>query len=143
MRVKLLFITGLLISLVGLLGVDLHAQDFVYKPVNPAFGGDSFNHSWLMASANAQNNHTTQTSSSSFFDEEDPVAAFADDLNRAVMDELRRRIIDEQLGSEGLEKGNYLLGDYQIEVGETSRGVYINIKDVKTGSSSQVLIPEI
>ncbi len=31
------------------------SQQLVYKPVNPAFGGDTFNYQWLLSSANAQN----------------------------------------------------------------------------------------
>ena len=40
-----------------LMGSQGWAQDFVYKPVNPAFGGDTFNYNWLLSSANAQNQY--------------------------------------------------------------------------------------
>ena len=33
-------------------------QQMVYKPINPAFGGDTFNYQWLMSSAEAQNGFT-------------------------------------------------------------------------------------
>ena len=32
-----------------------YAQDFVYTPKNPAFGGNPYNYSWLLSSAQAQN----------------------------------------------------------------------------------------
>ena len=31
------------------------AQDFVYQPINPAFGGNPYNYSWMLAQAQAQN----------------------------------------------------------------------------------------
>ena len=30
-------------------------QQLTYEPINPAFGGDTFNYQWLLSSANAQN----------------------------------------------------------------------------------------
>jgi len=35
--------------------VPNYAQQMVYKPMNPAFGGDGYNYQWLLSSANAQN----------------------------------------------------------------------------------------
>jgi curli production assembly/transport component CsgF len=31
------------------------AQDFVYTPINPAFGGNPYNFNWLLGQAEAQN----------------------------------------------------------------------------------------
>ena len=38
-----------------------NAQDLVYKPINPAFGGDTFNYQWLLSSAEAQNKFKEDT----------------------------------------------------------------------------------
>ena len=35
--------------------VTTRAQDFVYKPINPAFGGNPYNYGWLLSQAEAQN----------------------------------------------------------------------------------------
>ena len=37
------------------LSLTIQAQDLVYKPRNPAFGGDTFNYQWLLNSADSQN----------------------------------------------------------------------------------------
>ena len=34
--------------------LDVQAQDLIYQPRNPAFGGDTFNYQWLQSSAQAQ-----------------------------------------------------------------------------------------
>ena len=48
-----------LVALFALAGAaqSVRAQDFVYTPINPAFGGGYYNYSWLMNSANSQNQH--------------------------------------------------------------------------------------
>ena len=49
-------ITLCLLLLGGLLPFRGAAQDFVYEPKNPAFGGgNTFNYSWLLSAATAQN----------------------------------------------------------------------------------------
>ena len=47
---KLLFCLVIL-----LFSVSGTAQDLVYKPRNPAFGGDTFNYQWMIGSAESQN----------------------------------------------------------------------------------------
>ncbi len=36
------------------------AQDFVYQPINPAFGGNPYNYNWLLGQAQAQNIYTEE-----------------------------------------------------------------------------------
>ena len=47
------------------LGQQALAQDIVYQPVNPSFGGNPFNSNHLLGIANAQNDFTNPASSSS------------------------------------------------------------------------------
>ena len=36
----------------------MFSQQLKYRPVNPAFGGDTFNYQWLLSSSEAQNSFT-------------------------------------------------------------------------------------
>ena len=47
------------------MGQQAWAQDIVYQPVNPSFGGNPFNSNHLLGVANAQNDFTNPASSSS------------------------------------------------------------------------------
>jgi len=116
------------------------AQDFVYKPINPAFGGDTFNHGWLMSSAQAQNQFKDD-GKSGYGNEDDPVQKFADDMNRLVLSQLSRKLIEEQFGEGGLQDGTYILGDYQIVVNSNGGGINVNITDMVTGSQTNVEVP--
>jgi len=129
-----------IVPLLTLLSINLQAQDFVYKPTNPAFGGDTFNHSWLMSSAQAQNQFKDD-GRSAYGVEDDPVKSFADDLNRLVLSQLSRKLIEEQFGEGGLQDGTYLLGDYQIVVNSGGGGITVGITDLISGTQTTVEVP--
>ena len=72
-KMKLLFSLTIV-----LLTLSVSAQDLVYKPRNPAFGGDTFNYQWLASSAESQNKFKeTSTAKTAKTDLE----KFADQLN--------------------------------------------------------------
>ena len=128
---KLFFIVAFFISFVGF------SQQLVYKPVNPAFGGDTFNHQWLLAAANAQNSF------------KDPVAEdrkrtqldqFSESLNRQLLSQLTRSLFASQLG-DGLQPGTFNFGSLSLEIYETGEGLVINILDTSTGEQTQIIVP--
>lgn len=139
MKFFLAMFTFLVLSATG----QLKAQQFVYTPTNPAFGGNVYNYSWLLSSAQAQD--TTKDPEA---DDEstngyssDPAKDFAESLNRQILSRLSREIINNQFGEEGLEAGSYVLGDYQIDIGDDGSGVNITITDNTTGSTTTVEVP--
>lgn len=101
-------------------------QQLVYKPINPAFvGGDPFNYSWLLNSANSQN-------------------SFKDD---SQLDAFDRLDFGNRFGNNQFDKDNVppdgtsMSGDYQYEVFESSDGLVINVLNIITGEATQVIIP--
>ena len=117
-------------------------QDFVYTPRNPAFGGNPYNYSWMLSSAQAQDTYKappTSSATSSYM--RDPAQDFAESLNRQILSRLSREIVTRQFGEEALEEGTYVLGDYMIEIGNGGDGLNISIIDNKTGASTQVSVP--
>ncbi len=118
-----------------------YAQDFVYQPKNPAFGGNPYNYSWLLSSAQAQND-IKETSSSTYNPySTDPLKDFSESLNRQILSQLSRQIVARQFGEDALSAGTYVLGDYQIEVGDQTDALNITITDNKTGSQTTVSVP--
>ena len=118
-----------------------YAQDFTYQPKNPAFGGNPYNYSWLMSSAQAQNDiEETKADPYSRF-ATDPLKDFSESLNRQILSQLSRQIVSKQFGEDALSAGTYVLGDYQIEVGDQADGMNITIVDNRTGSQTTVSVP--
>src|SRR6476469_4947763 len=111
--------SGLFLVVLLLAGAGrVAAQDFVYEPKNPSFGGgNTFNYSWLLSSAQAQNTIADPAASSlSNPFQQDPLKQFEQNLNQQILGQLAQRLIGNQLGSQtkGLQEGSYSVGAYNI-----------------------------
>lgn len=118
------------------------SQQLVYKPVNPAFGGDTFNYQWLLSSANAQNQYDEKNDYSSLLDDLGGLNSFSESLNRQILSELSRKLFENQFGEGSIQPGNYLFGSLYLQVITTSQGLMINILDTNTGEQSEIVIPK-
>lgn len=136
---KIIFKTVLILVFLGV--GKTYGQDFTYTPKNPAFGGNPYNYSWLMSSAQAQNSIVETATSSYSSYSTDPLKDFSESLNRQILSQLSRQIVSRQFGEDALSTGTYVLGDYQIEVGDQTSGLNITILDNKTGSTTTVSVP--
>ncbi len=114
------------------------SQQLVYTPVNPAFGGNSFNYQWLLSSAEAQNSIEDPNFESD--EQATELENFQENLNRQLLSTLTRSVFNSQLG-EGLQEGVFTVGSLSLEIFDTPEGLVINILDVNTGEQSQVVIP--
>ncbi len=113
------------------------SQQLTYKPINPAFGGDTFNYQWMLSSANAQNSFKDPDAER---DERSSLDQFSDNLNRQLLNQLSRGLFAGQL-SQGLEEGTFTFGSLALEIFETLEGLVINILDTNTGEQTQIVIP--
>jgi len=130
----------LLVISVGLLMCSaLQAQDFVYKPINPAFGGDSYNYTWLLSQAQAQDTHKDPEADKN--KNNDPLVRFQEDMNRQILYQLSRKMVQDQFGDGDLQPGVYDVGDYHIEVTDGSDGINVSILDVVNGGQTSVTVP--
>lgn len=116
------------------------AQDFVYEPKNPAFGGgNTFNYSWLLSAATAQN--TTTDPATTQQQQTNPLAQFSANLNQQVLSQLTSRLISSQFGQGAIKAGSYTVGGYQVQVTPGSSGVVVVVTDTGTGNQTTVTIP--
>lgn len=139
MNYKLYFFS-FLFALMAFLPSDLAAQDLVYKPVNPAFGGDTFNYQWLLNSANAQNLLEADEEEFSL-NQTTTLEAFTESLNRQLLTQLSRQVVTNQFGEDGLADGIYTVGNFQIDVATTIEGLSVTILDNSIGERTEIIIP--
>ncbi len=130
-----------LFLLLGLL--NSQAQDFVYTPVNPAFGGSFYNYSWMLSSAEAQNSYEAETDDEDYYsyDDSNTLDDFVESLNSQILSQLSLQIVSQQFGEDALETGTYILGDYQIDIGDGGSGLKITILDNTSGATTTVEVP--
>ncbi|MGO4820865.1 MULTISPECIES: curli assembly protein CsgF [unclassified Flavobacterium] len=114
------------------------AQDLVYKPKNPAFGGDTFNYQWLASSAESQNKFKEEGSSAV---QKTELENFTANLNSLLLSQLSGSLFRQQFGSDGLKVGSYSFGSLSVDIYPSSGGLTVDILDTKTGEQTQVIIP--
>lgn len=115
-----------------------NAQGLIYKPKNPAFGGDTFNYQWLASSAESQNKFTDKTI---FQVEQTELERFTSSLNSLLLSQISSSLFRQQFGSDGIKIGSYTFGSLSVEVYPSSGGLTVDILDTKTGETTQVIIP--
>lgn len=116
----------------------LRAQNFVYRPVNPAFGGNTFNYSWLQSSAQAQDRtvdpaqrrQTTTRTQTSALDN------FSQSIQNQLLSRITRQLVDNQFGEGELKEGTYTFGNYQVEIRNAADGVVVRIVDGQGGETT-------
>lgn len=116
---------------------SVSAQDIVYTPVNPSFGGNPFNSPHLLGVANAQNNF------------KDPKAAasgsqadiFARQLQSRLLSALSSQIVDAIFGENPQERGTIRFGDQIIEFVRGLDSVTLTITNTETGEVTVIIVP--
>lgn len=121
------------------------AQDLVYEPKNPAFGGgNTFNYSWLLSAAQAQNtiDDPSAAATQSIF-QQDPLKQFEQSLNQQILSQLAQKLVGNKFGAstQGLQEGAYTVGSYQIVVTPNGGGFSIQITDSNTGNQTTISVP--
>ncbi|MBT8261896.1 MAG: curli assembly protein CsgF [Bacteroidia bacterium] len=111
------------------LGTYGFAQQLTYRAKNPAFGGDPFNYTWLLNSANAQNPFSENDLGIEAFD------------NLAGFDNLLNNQFNDQFGGQTPPLGTSRNGNLEYEVFESTQGLVINILDITTGEQTQIIVP--
>lgn len=116
------------------------AQQFSYQAKNPAFGGDTFNYQWLQSSATAQNGLTARRNPN---EEQTDLERFGETLNAQILSQISRNLLQQQIEGIGNfdEPGTFSFGNLAVEVFESGEGLVINILDILTGETTQVVVP--
>ena len=130
---KKLILFSILFSCLG-----VHAQDLVYTPTNPAFGGDTFNYQWLLSSAQAQNSFTAPRDEHEGLSELDQ---FTESLNRQLLSQVSRNLFLDQFGEGEITEGRYTFGSLAIDIYPSEDGLVIDILDTSNGDQTQITIP--
>jgi len=117
----------------------MQSQQLVYKPINPAFGGDTFNYQWLLSSAESQNKFTEDNGLG--FEQQTELERFTETLNRQLLNSLSQDLFQQEFGDSALTVGTYVFGSLVVDVTPTTDGLAINILDTETGDQTQIIIP--
>lgn len=113
------------------------AQDIVYEPVNPSFGGNPFNSNHLLGIANAQNDFTNPTTSSS----SSQADIFARQLQSRLLSALSSQLVTAIFGDDPQESGTISFGGQTVNFVRSLTEVTITIINDDTGEQTVIVVP--
>ena len=122
-----------------LISLSLKAQGLVYKPINPAFGGDTFNYQWLLSSAESQKTFKEKVVATI---PKTDLQKFTDQLNSQFLSQVSREMFAKLFGVDGFSAGSYSFGSFSVEIYPGTSGLTLDILDTNTGDQTQVIIPK-
>ena len=113
------------------------AQDIVYQPIDPSFGGNPFNSAHLLGIANAQNDYKDPAAQQS----NSQADVFARQLQSRLLSALSSQIVDAIFGENPQESGTISFGGQTIDFNRSLTEVTLNITDDTTGEVTTIVIP--
>lgn len=123
-------------SLAGLLCLlgSAQATELVYTPVNPSFGGNPLNGTWLLNNAQAQNDHDDPDArSGSAFAGTTALQRFSSQLESRLLSQLLTNIENGNTGSLSTES-------FLIDIVDDSGALSILVTDKTTGEVSEIVV---
>jgi curli production assembly/transport component CsgF len=119
---------------------DAFSSPLVWNPINPSFGGSPLNAGWILAYAQAQNKIEKKVEPWTM-PKTDPIEDFKNTLNRQLLYNLSRRIVDNAFGETGVDVGRYELDDFVIDISTDTGGIKVILTDTSTGNITKIQIP--
>ncbi|MDD3838118.1 MAG: curli assembly protein CsgF [Phenylobacterium sp.] len=115
------------------------AQDLVYQPINPSFGGNPFNSAHLLGVAGAINDYKDPSAKTSTGSSQSDL--FARQLQSRLLSALSSQITGAIFGENPQETGNVNFGGQQISWVRTLEAVTVTIVDDATGAETVIEVP--
>ena len=128
---------------VGALGVTalfptyVAAQQLVYTPLSPSFGGNPFNSSHLLGLANAQNQFLPKSST---YQAPTQAEQFASQLQSTILAGVAQQVSNAIFGNNPQQSGTISFGGTTVNFSRDLGNVTIVITDPK-GVSTQIVVP--
>jgi curli production assembly/transport component CsgF len=117
-------------------GSAASAQQQVYTPINPSFGGNPFNSSHLLGIANAQNNFKDPNAPSN-----SQTDIFARQLQSRLLSALSNNIVNAIFGPNAQNNGTVDFGGQTIAWTRELDQVTVTITDDASGQVTTIVVP--
>ena len=113
------------------------AQDLIYTPINPTFGGNPFNSAHLLGLAAAQNQTKDPTTTATTSEAQ----IFANQLQSRLLSALSSQIVDAIFGQNPQQSGTIQFGGQTIQFSRGLDDVTLTLTDTGTGAVTTIVVP--
>jgi curli production assembly/transport component CsgF len=131
------FVKASLVAAALVIAAPVAAQDVVYRPISPTFGGNPFNSNHVLGVANA-NNNTRDPRATSTNSQAD---IFARQLQSRLLSALSSQIVNAIFGDNPQEQGTITFGGQTIEFFRSLEEVTLIIRNDETGEETRIVVP--
>lgn len=129
------------------------AQDLVYTPVNPSFGGNPLNSSHLLSIANAQREATASDADDDLLAggglDPDPSPGqtdadlFVRQLQGRLLSALAAQVTEAIFGEDPQDSGQVIFGDTTVTFERGLESIRLTITDALDGSITEIVVPQL
>ena len=119
------------------------AQDLVYQPRNPSFGGDPFNSSHFLGLADRQNQFDGGSDRGGI--SRDPTDRLVRQLERRISSAVAENAADAILGEgdDPADTGTIRFGDQVVEFNRGAENIELTIIDEAAGTRTDISVPTV
>lgn len=114
-------------------GATTQAAELVYTPVNPAFGGNPLNGTWLLNEAQAQNSYEDDAFSGYSYTPPSALEQFSNQLQSQLLSQFLSNVNSGKSGS-------LTTNDFIIDLQNDSGNLTMRVVDRHTGEVSEILV---
>jgi len=109
------------------------ATELVYEPINPNFGGNPLNGSYLLSNAQAQDRHKDPDAPEDLYQQPSALDRFTDSLETRLLNQL---LTDVGNGN----SGELVTDDFIVQILDTDGVLSILVTDRATGDKSEITV---
>lgn len=134
-------------------GTAVSAQDLVYTPVNPSFGGNALNSSHLLGIANAQREATARDANEdSLFGSGGDAGSgtgtsdadlFIRQLEGRLLSALAGQVTEAIFGDNPQDSGEIIFGTTSVEFINAVGSITLIITDALDGTVTEIVVPQL
>lgn len=129
------------------------ADDLVYQPLSPTFGGSPLNSSHLLSTANAQKSATASDADDDLLTgsidgntnsaSNDQAALFIRQLESRLLSSLASQVTDAIFGDNPQDSGTVKFGDTSVSFQRTLDSLELTIINALDGSVTEITVPQL
>ncbi|MCX2781225.1 curli production assembly protein CsgF [Microbulbifer thermotolerans] len=131
---KTVKIAGLTLApVLFLIFTPLSATELIYEPVNPNFGGNPLNGSYLLNNAQAQDRHKDPDRLDTLYEQPSALDRFTDSLETRLLNQL---LTDVGNGN----SGELITDDFIVQIVDNDGVLTVLVTDRSTGDKSEIIV---
>jgi len=139
-----------LVTALSFTGLAAQAADLVYTPVNPSFGGNPLNSTFLLSTASAQRSKTASDAVDPFSDipdfgdpQNDTASLFIRQLEGRLLSALAGEVTEAIFGEAPQESGIVTFGTTTVSFDRSLEAITLTISDSLDGSLTEIIVPQL